>query len=314
MGPPSRIVTSTPPPVPWSNHAVVPVSTATRPRRRISTPREQHLVAGEPLFPAHGYRGECSSFLLRVGLLVAALTLITVSACDADDGDPLAGRSFVSEEVGGNPPLPDATIYLGFERGEVNFDAACNAHFAPYEVEGDKLTITTEYFGATEIGCDAPRHEQDSWFADFLLQSPTFELNEARLTLSAENTAITFVDREVAFPDQPLKGTVWNLEAFISMNTVGFPASWPDTPLVFAEDGTFSIDMGCPTASGEYAATGKEITFANVTTVTDGCEASDDFGQGIAAAVITDGTVRYEIKESRLTIERGDEGLTFSAQ
>jgi heat shock protein HslJ len=80
--------------------------------------------------------------------------------------------------------------------------------------------------------------------------------------------------------------------------------------LRFADDGTFSIDAGCPIAQGQYEVEEATIVFSGVTTVTDVCPAEPRSIE-VATTVLSDGVNELDIFTNRLTLMRGDVGLVF---
>ena len=59
----------------------------------------------------------------------------------------------------------------------------------------------------TEMACDEPLMQQDTWFADILTSEPTLLQDDTTLTLTSDDTVIVFTDEEVVVPDASLTGT-----------------------------------------------------------------------------------------------------------
>jgi heat shock protein HslJ len=161
--------------------------------------------------------------------LLALLAVVVLVACGDDDGPVTAGDS--STVPGGQPlaphyvsvevtereaprPLVEGTdIQLRFEETTVGASLGCNSMSGPYRLEGEVLVVA-EGLATTEMGCDPPRHEQDEWFAGLLTSRPTLAVDGDELTLTAGDTVVRFVDREVAEPDRELVGTTWEVDGF----------------------------------------------------------------------------------------------------
>ena len=92
-----------------------------------------------------------------------------VSACGgSSDGDGVSSgglqsslndRTFLSESIEGWTLVPGSEVRISFRNGELSGHAGCNSLSGDYSLQGD--TLVMRGFGMTEMGCDAPRHDQD---------------------------------------------------------------------------------------------------------------------------------------------------------
>jgi len=131
---------------------------------------------------------------------------------------------------------------------------------------------------------------------------------------SAEYATLAFLDREVPDPDLSLTGVVWNIDTFIEGRAASnFPLQAPPT-VSFDADGSVEIFTTCDMGAGEYIQQGQELSLSGSVYTEEGCGTS-----GSAAAnahvqqVLTDGTLALEIEANRLTLMRGDIGLSATA-
>ena len=273
-------------------------------------------------------------------LLLLGCAALVLGACGDDDepvatddnGSPPPGSfepagEYLSEEVterGAARPLVDGTrIALRFDDGVLGADAGCNSLSGDYRLEGDVLRVGQ--MGGTEMGCDPERHDQDRWLTELLTAGPRLEPAEDGFVLTSGDTAIRFVDREVADPDQPLVGTKWVVTGFID-GDVAMSTSGPGDPgqLVFEDNGLVTGHDGCNgfgygSSPGEepeglaYRVEGGSITFEGGAVTTDmACPDREDDVERYHA--VLRGTVEFEIEGTQLTLVAGDgRGVTFTA-
>ncbi len=235
-----------------------------------------------------------------------------------DGGDAgLAGRTFLLESADGFSAVSGTTVRLSFSEDELSLSAGCNSMSGAYRVQGTKLVLSG--LGSTEIGCEPALHAQDERLADFLEANPSFTLSGDRLELSAGDITLRFLDREQADPDRPLVDTHWEIDSYIENGGIGnAPASREpvSTPTVhFAEDGTLHVQSTCNGGSGRYTVKGAQITLEGVGYTEEGCNdaAAASLEQKIQA-VLREGTLTFEIEARRLTLMRGEIGLSAQAR
>ncbi len=258
-------------------------------------------------------------------LLFGGLAVLLVACGDAGAGSgpgDLAGRTFLSQSVteDGVPfeLVAGTQISLRFhDDGRMSASAGCNT------LQGD-LTISDDTFeivgiGMTEMGCDQPLHDQDSWLAGFLESSPAWTLDGDELTLSSGGTEIVLLDREVADPDRPLEGTRWVVDTLISGTGPDGAASsmaggtegsaW----LEIGTDGTFTASSGCREFQGTAVVNDGSVTFRD-TVQTDQACAPEFEDLDSTMTTVLGGEVEYEITAARLVLAHPDGvGLGFLA-
>jgi heat shock protein HslJ len=168
----------------------------------------------------------------------------------------------------------------------------------------------------TEKGCGDGYHEQDEWLMAFLEASPSYVVEEPRLTLSDDITTIVMLDREVADPDRPLQGRTWSVDGLIDGAGVGFATTPQSSTLEFADDGTFSIVTPCAPGNGSYSVEGSSIALSGVAIEEVACP-DDEFAVRYdehMREVLVDGILEHDIEASRMTLMRGDIGLWLTTE
>jgi heat shock protein HslJ len=131
---------------------------------------------------------------VRVAALVG-LAAVTFFACgdDEDAAGPAAadleGRTFVSTAIEGRELVAGSTISLSFEEGRVAAQAGCNTLSGGFTIDGDELDV--EQLAQTQMACDQPLMDQDTWLAAFLGDDPTITLDGDQLTLAEDGVTIT---------------------------------------------------------------------------------------------------------------------------
>lgn len=163
------------------------------------------------------------------------------------------------------------------------------------------------------MGCDPPRHDQDTWLAAFLQAGPALRLEGADLVLEGGGTTISFLDRERAEPDAPLAGTVWTVDTLVDGQTAGSVPAGVRAHLSFTADGKVTGSGGCNQLTGSYSANGDAITFTDMGSTFMAC--ADDRGkvEGKVLPVLR-GTVRYRIEADHLTLTAANgTGLRLTA-
>jgi len=224
-------------------------------------------------------------------------------AAGVGDGDELRGRVFLSTKVteGGSPrPMADGTVItLQFvDDGRLLANAGCNMLQGPVRLSGDTLGVSD--LSTTDMGCDPPRHEQDTWLHGFLTAAPTVRLDDTTLTLASGGTEIVLVDREVAQPDVALEGTTWIVDTLLSADVASSMPAGATATLTF-DAGTVAVSTGCNTGTGTYQVDGQKLTFSDVVLTRMGCEPHlMQVEQAVVAAL--NGETTYEIDSDRLAI------------
>jgi heat shock protein HslJ len=251
-------------------------------------------------------------------LLFACCLTSTAIGCDAaadpaGDGHPLDGREFLLESADGFTPVQDTTVRVHFDEDDgqpsFGFYADCNHHSGPYEVRDGRLVLLG--FGSTEIGCEEPLSTQDSFLSSFFRAEPELQLEGDQLTFVGESATLVFVDREVADPDRTLTDRLWTVDTFITADAASnFALSEPPT-VRFEQEGSVEIFSGCNTATGSFTQSDGELTLSGIAYTEEGCtDARAMQAEVHVQAVLSDGSLSFEIEAARLTLMRGDRGLS----
>lgn len=254
--------------------------------------------------------------LLLVPVLVAAAGCGS-SADSVQSGPPPGsasgpvGRTYVSSGVAGHTLVDGTQVSITFGNdGELSVNAGCNTLGTSYKMENG--TLLAENFGGTEMGCDAPRHEQDQWLAAFLSAKPTVAVQSDQLVLATPDVTLTMRDRKSAQPDKPLTGTTWIADTVIAGDAA---SSVPADPKVWLKiaDGKVQASDGCNGIGGTATIEPATITFSGVASTLVGCVDRSPAGPAIHALVT--GKVSYELDGERLTLTTaGGAGLGFRAE
>jgi heat shock protein HslJ len=258
---------------------------------------------------------------LRHNLARATLTalLLAAAGCGPELTTPgeatapvtrgeLDGLQFLLASSVGFEPLAGSTVRLSFRDGQLSAGAGCNHLGGAFQIRDGTLVVTE--LGMTEIGCDPEQHTEDEWLLEFLTSRPRITREGERLTLTGTSATLTFVDREVADPDQPLAGAAWTIDTFLRRGGASHLPSAKHPTLTFRMDGTLEVDTTCNTSRGNYTVSGDALTLSNVAYTEKACSSPASFVEEQVQAVIADGTLTIHIDARRLTIERGDIGLS----
>jgi len=254
---------------------------------------------------------------LRTLLAAVILPLTLLVACSSVGAAPLDGRTFLSTKVtqkGADRPLvPGTSIRITFNKdGQLGVSAGCNHMGGTYRIDGG--TLRFEGGAMTEMGCDEPRHAQDDWISTFLAAKPAFALAGNDLTLTAGDTVIRLLDREIADPDLPLVGPTWTVNSILAGDAV---SSIPDgvvASLKFGADGRFELQTGCNSGGGSYAVEGARIQFRDVVTTKRGCDGASGQMEAAVLGVLRAETLTFAIDAGSLTIMAGAQGLVLGGR
>ena len=128
---------------------------------------------------------------LLISLLVAGVLLL--SACAGilpGSGDPLGGTSWRLMTLGGASLIPGTEITLTFEEGQVRGSSGCNTYGGPYQVDGDKITMTDLYM--TEMACLDPEGvmDQELEYLELLRDAQAFQVDGAELVIEAASDEV----------------------------------------------------------------------------------------------------------------------------
>jgi heat shock protein HslJ len=268
-----------------------------------------------------------------IGATVAAVALLALAGC-ADAGsragsgggatgmDDLSGRTFLSTAVtqDGQPHalVKGSRITLSFDDTAVGAQAGCNSMSGGASLDGGVLTISGNGLASTEMGCDPPLMDQDTWLAGILTSGPTVTLDADALTLTSGDTVIEFQDKESAEPDVSLTGTTWTLDSIGDGSGASADGSVSSVPmgvtstLAIGGDGSVSLHPGCNTGHGQVEIGEGTLTFGPIATTRMMCP-DDQMGVENTVLKVLDGQVTYEIDSQQLTISSDAGTLTYRA-
>ena len=240
---------------------------------------------------------------------------MTLAGCGNDEqavGSPgdadLAGRTFIAQAIEGYEPVAGTEISITFEADQVQAHAGCN-HLLGQLTSTDGGVLAVSNMGTTDMGCDSPRHDQDTWLIDFLVSSPSWGLAGDELRLQSTTAEIMLVDRVVAHPDRALEGTRWVVDSLISGS--GDDAAASSTPsqaeaFLVMTDGRVEGSNGCNSIGGDYRVDGETLVFLEMFNTLVGCLEPDVAAFEESVMAVFNQPMRYEIVADRLTLTAPD--------
>jgi heat shock protein HslJ len=256
---------------------------------------------------------------IRSLLPALILPVMLVAGCTgaAPAAAQLDGRTFLSTKItskGADRPLvPGTSIRITFDKnGQLGLNAGCNHMGGTYRLQGNVLVV--EGGAMTEMGCDEPRHKQDDWVFGLLGSKPTIALSGNDLTITAGDTVIRLLDREIADPDLPLVGPTWTVTSIIAGDAVSSIPDGAAATLKFLPDGKIELNTGCNLGGGSYAVEGDRISFDAIVTTKRACDGPGGAMEGAVMAVLGSDVLTWQIDASSLTIMAKGQGLSLSGK
>jgi len=253
--------------------------------------------------------------------VIGALAALQLAGCGQDStagqggqggqgggqGDDLTGRTFLSTAAtdGGQPHelVAGTRVSLWFaDDGRLVANAGCNTLSGPVDVGGGTLHLSGD-LSMTEMGCDAPRHAQDGWLAEFLGSGPSWRLDGDELVITSSDAELVLLDRSVAEPDKSIEGTKWLLETiFTGEAASSVPADAP-AHLTFT-GGRVVGSTGCNSVDGPATINGSTIEFGPLAMTRKACP--DGLAE-IERAIVTvlQGRVPFTIESDQLILNPG---------
>src|SRR5262245_6685841 len=130
-------------------------------------------------------------------VLVAVPLLLVLAACTqrppGDPGhsepDPLRGKTFIATTVTEDGTTRDLVGELSIEftdDGRLVARPGCN--ILEGQVDTSNGTLTLAGWGTTDMACDQPRMDQDTFVSGVLNKSPSWRLAGDRLTITSRGT------------------------------------------------------------------------------------------------------------------------------
>jgi heat shock protein HslJ len=256
--------------------------------------------------------------------VVATLIVVALGACgqagkaSTPGGGWPAGRTFLSISVtenGTQRPLVTGTrISVNFTgTDKVGASAGCNSMGGTARIEGGKLVVTD--LATTDMGCEQPRMDQDTWFGNFLTSHPALSLAGDELVLSSSTIEIRFTDQRIVDPDRPLAGTRWSVDTIIRGEAASSVPAGASAYLVFSAT-TVDGSTGCQNLSGPVTVLATTIVFPTQGVAGASAPSCDAGRAALHAAVVAAlrGNVAYTIRGPRLTLTGpGGAGLGLHA-
>ena len=219
------------------------------------------------------------------------------------------GRTFLSIAIAGRVLVAGTVVRLTFHGDQIGAQAGCNSLGGIYHIDGDRLVVGQ--MGGTDMGCDGPRMDQDTWLASFL-DGATIDLDGDSLTLTNGGIILTLQDREIADPDRPLLGTRWLLDGIVSGDAVSSLPAGVSAALVFTE-GRVEVEAGCNRGGGAVEVTATTLDLGPIALTKMACDGPAMAVEQAVTAVLS-GRVAYTIEAALLTIDAGGAGLMFRAE
>jgi heat shock protein HslJ len=257
-------------------------------------------------------------------LIVVAVLL---TACGAAATDPTAspsatpgsleGRTFVSAFVtrGGAPFQlePNTNLRITFQNGRVTASAGCNTISGAVAIQGNLLVVSE--LATTDMACaPPPLMAQEQWFAGVVGSRPTLALDGDNLTITAPNTVIAMVDRAVAEPDAKLVGPLWTVDTIIAGESASSVPQDVTATLQFDANGGLTLNTGCNSGGGRYAADATTIAFTDLVTTKRACAGSGNVLETAVMEVLRANSVPFSIDAQTLTLTAGAAGLQLTAR
>ena len=234
------------------------------------------------------------------------------SASDTTTEDlSFLGMNFILESSEGFTPV-SSPIRLDFsEEQEMNFHAGCNGHGGSFSMDGDVLTVHSMY--GTEIGCSQELMDQDMWLAEFFMSSPTLNHTGDHLIVTGSDATLTFIDENIAIPDQPLTNINWTVDTYTDGEIATAYNIDPLPTLVFEDDGSFTVETGCNGINGSFSTNGDVLSFSLEDITLIACE-NDIASIESHILLVFSEDASFSINGNRLSIEGTTKGISAFAE
>lgn len=261
---------------------------------------------------------------LAVVPVVVLAVALSIGACGEDDAttpsqpdqNDLVGRTFLGGDVTvddkPSPLVKGSQLRLTFDDGSIGASAGCNSMGGDASWDNGVLVVDGQGLAMTEMACDEPLMQQDTWFADFLTSEPRLLQDDASLTLTSDDTVIVLIDEEVVVPDASLTGTTWQLDSIIAGDAVSSVPAGVESTLQLTDSGELQALLGCNRGRGSYTMAGTTLGIEPLATTKMACQppASD-----VEAAVldVLQGDVSYSVEGESLVLtaqQAGGSGAT----
>lgn len=278
----------------------------------------------EPVRTAWRPTGMTNLRLLAVSLLFALLGGVLLSCGDRGGEDPASPADGATKldvtyvvtgaTVGGKPRslVKGSEIRLRFDGDRLGISAGCNTMGGTYTLDGTRLT--TESLSMTDMGCDAPLMDQDTWLAG-LFDRDVQLTRAADASLISGDVVLALADRRQVSPDKPFDGTFWQLDTIAAGGADGTASSVGEGVVVYVRiDGQrFDAYDGCTGGVGQVEVAGSTVTFRLGAMDDIGCAGPDGLQAQRLIRAMLDGQAVFAVEESRMTLTEGTQVLGFRA-
>ncbi|NMO00304.1 META domain-containing protein [Gordonia sp. TBRC 11910] len=242
-----------------------------------------------------------------IAIVVSSVAAAAPSTAPAKPAKPapavktaLSGRTFISDTVSGNNPLPGgASITMRFgSTNQISINSGCNTMRSTVDLAKNHFTVA-QPMASTKNFCPTGA---DQWLTAFLTSKPVWRLSDADLVLANRDVRMRLVDRKEA-ADRPLVGTQWSVTALIQKGAVvDLPTTVTPAPTVRFSDFQVNANTGCNGLTGPAVPVTSMIVFGPVFSSGRVCK---DAGRrrvdaGLVAAM--NGLQTYVIDGKKLTV------------
>lgn len=260
--------------------------------------------------PRHGFPRAAAGIVLVCSFLLSACGNSAPpadSSTPPDDGNALAGTSWVLELLDDQPVLNGTTVTLQLTtEGTVAGSAGCNRYNGDFTAEGDGITIQT--LGTTLMACEEATVHQEDAFLAALEKATRFTTDEDTLTLTDDGGAALLV---FSPQSDDLSGGTWSVtgynngdEAVVSL------LSGTVAEVRFSEDGTISGSGGCNRFTGRFTAEDATLTVEPLGMTRMACPTPEGVMEQEAALVAAlESSTGYAVEGDALRLT-GTEGAT----
>lgn len=226
---------------------------------------------------------------------------------EEDMSDPLDGTVFLSTSVTGRDLVPDSTVRLSFEDGQIGVSAGCNSMGGGYSLDGDQIVIDGE-MRSTLMGCEQALMDQDTWLGAWVNAGLTWQLDGTTLTLTGDDVTMELAAEQPA-GDGTVEGA-WQLDTIIDGETAASVPADVETPTLEVTGDQVNVFTGCNRGGGTVEVADTTLTFGPMRLTRMAC---DEPAMALEATVtrLLDGAVPYVLKGELLTLGDDDAGLVW---
>ncbi len=219
--------------------------------------------------------------MARSRLLAAvAVVLLLASACGDDDtvgsvapdddsrGTPLEGTTWVlSADAPLGVALEAIAVTARFQDGRLSGHSGCNRYTAPYEVDGDSLSIGPD-IGGTSMACPPAQMVVEQAYLGRLPQVTAFAIDGTTLTMTDDQDK-TILRYEATEGSEAIQGD-WEVTSYYAGTAITSVLGGVTMTAKF-EDGTVSGNTGCNSFNGPYEIDGQNITIGPLASTLAAC-------------------------------------------